>query len=92
MGKYISFFGALMLIGGIIFEVPVLMALLTDAGILKTKAIKEKRAHAVIAIMVISAVITPTQDIVNMLIFAVPMIVLFELGLLISGFIENKKI
>ncbi|MGD2278734.1 MAG: twin-arginine translocase subunit TatC [Candidatus Omnitrophota bacterium] len=91
LGKYISFIGALILIGGVIFEIPIVMGLLTDTGILRTKVLRKKRHYAVLAILVFAAVITPTQDIMNMLLFAVPMIALYEAGLVISKFIENRK-
>ncbi|MFC1548642.1 twin-arginine translocase subunit TatC [Candidatus Omnitrophota bacterium] len=91
LGKYISFFGALMLIGGITFEIPIIIALLTDAGILNTEMLRKKRHFAVIVILILAAVITPTQDILNMLIFAVPMMVLYEIGVIIASFIERRK-
>jgi len=92
LGKYISFFGALILVGGIIFEIPIIMGLLADAGILNTRLLRKKRVYAILAIMVFAAVITPTQDILNMLLFAVPMIILYEAGLVIAWFIENRRL
>jgi len=91
LGKYISFFGALILVGGIVFEIPVVMGLLTDAGLIKTRVLREKRHFAVIIIMIFAAVITPTQDVLNMLMFAIPMVLLYEVGLLISKAIERRK-
>lgn len=91
LGRYVSFFTALVFIGGIIFEIPVIMGLLAALGILKTKILKEKRAYAILGIMVAAAVVTPTQDIFNMLVFALPMYVLFEIGILLAGFIERRK-
>ena len=91
IGKYISFVSALILTGGVVFEIPVLMIFSADAGLLSTKQMKEKRHLAIIAILVFSAVITPTQDIFNMLIFSIPMIILFELGLILSKFVENNN-
>ncbi|MFH1552013.1 MAG: twin-arginine translocase subunit TatC [Candidatus Omnitrophota bacterium] len=91
LGKYVSFFGALILVGGIIFEIPVVMGLLTDAGLLKTSTLRGKRHYAILAIMVFAAVITPTQDILNMLLFALPMMVLYEIGILLSRVIERRR-
>ncbi len=91
LGKYVSFFGALIMVGGIVFEIPVVMALLTDAGIIKTRVLREKRHFAVLIIMIFAAVITPTQDVLNMLMFAIPMVLLYEVGLLISKAIERRK-
>jgi sec-independent protein translocase protein TatC len=91
LGRYISFFGALTLIGGIIFEIPIIMGLLADVGLLKTRQLRRKRHYAVLTVLVFAAIITPTQDILNMLLFAVPMIVLYEVGLFVAGLIERKQ-
>jgi sec-independent protein translocase protein TatC len=91
LGNYISFCGALTLVGGIIFEIPIVMGLLADAGLLKTSTLRRKRHYAVLAILVFAAVITPTQDIMNMLLFAVPMMALYEVGLVIATFVGKKK-
>lgn len=91
LGKYISFFGALVLVGGVVFEIPVVIGLLTDAGLLKTRMLRKKRHYAVLAIMIFAAVITPTQDILNMLLFAIPMMLLYEAGILIASAIERRK-
>ena len=91
LGKYISFFAALILIGGIVFEIPVVIGLLTDAGILKPAILRKKRHYAILVIMIFAAVITPTQDILNMLLFALPMIVLYEVGIIISALIVRRR-
>jgi sec-independent protein translocase protein TatC len=91
LGRYVSFFGALEVAGGIVFQISIAVGLLADAGIVNTQVLRRKRPHAIIAIMIFAAVITPTQDIVNMLIFALPMMLLFEIGLLIAGHIEKKR-
>jgi sec-independent protein translocase protein TatC len=91
LGNYISFFGALILIGGIIFEIPITMGLLADAGLLQARVLRKKRHYAVLAILVFAAIITPTQDIMNMLLFAIPMMVLYEVGLVIVGITERRK-
>lgn len=91
LGRYVSFFGALEIVGGIVFQIPIAIGLLVDTGIVRTEVLRSKRPHAVIAIMVFAAIITPTQDIVNMLIFALPMLLLFEIGLLIARYLESRR-
>jgi len=91
LGKYVSFFGALILVGGIVFEIPVVIGLLADVGLVKTRTLRGKRHYAILAIMIFAAVITPTQDILNMLLFALPMILLYEAGILVALVIERKK-
>ena len=89
VAKYVSFFSALILLGGLVFEIPVFLGLLTDLGLIKSKMLKEKRQYALLIILIVAAVITPTQDIINMGMFALPMILLYEIGILISQFVER---
>lgn len=91
LGRYISFFGALELAGGVVFQIPVVLGLLSDLGLVSASDLKKKRPHAVVAIMVFAAIITPTQDVVNMLIFALPMLALFEVGVLLSVYLEKHR-
>jgi len=89
VGKYVSFFGALMLVGGTVFEIPIIIAIGTDIGIINSRFLRQKRPMAVLVIMIAAAIITPTQDIINMLIFAVPMIILYEIGIILARLIEK---
>ena len=91
VGKYISFFGALIIVGGVVFEIPVVMGFLADTGIVRARTLRKKRPQMLIAIMILAAVITPTQDIINMLMFALPMVILYEGGILIALGIEKRK-
>ncbi|MFH1877255.1 MAG: twin-arginine translocase subunit TatC [Candidatus Omnitrophota bacterium] len=91
LGKYVSFIGALILAGGLTFEIPVVIGLSVDCDIIRTDILKRKRHLAFLAILIFAAVITPTQDIVNMLLFAFPMMLLFEAGIIIGSFLENRK-
>lgn len=89
--KYFSFAGALLLIGAGIFQIPVIMALLSYIGILNAEFFRKNRKYAIVAIFIIAAIITPTQDIVNMLIFAIPMLALYEAGILASRIVEKRR-
>ena len=88
---YVSFFVAFVLIGGLVFEIPVVMGLLADLGFLKAQPLRAQRKYAILVIMIVAAVITPTQDVFNMLIFAVPMWGLYELGILLVGLVEKNS-
>jgi sec-independent protein translocase protein TatC len=90
IGKYFSFAGALLLIGAGIFQIPVVMTLLSYIGMFKAAFFSKNRKYAVVIIFILSAIITPTQDIFNMLIFAMPMLGLYEAGILASWIIEKR--
>lgn len=89
LGRYVSFFTAFLLIGGITFQIPVLVGFLTDTGVLSPEVMKRTRPYALIIILILAAVITPTQDVFNLLIFAVPMMLLYEAGIWITV-LRNK--
>ena len=91
IGKYFSFASALLLIGAGIFQIPVIMGLLSNIGILNTHFFNKNRKYAIVVISIVAAVITPTQDIFNMLVFAVPMWALYETGIVVSWIIERRR-
>lgn len=91
LGKYVAFFSGLILAGGILFQIPVLVALLADLGIVKASFLKKRRHYALVLILGVAAIVTPTQDVLNMIIFAFPMYLLYEVGILIACGIEKRK-
>ncbi len=90
LDQYVSFFCTFILIGGFIFEIPIMLVLLTDIGVLDPAFLEKKRPHALVLILVAAAVITPTQDVFNMAVFALPMYLLFEIGLLLSKIVVRR--
>src|SRR5437764_14840594 len=72
----------LLLAFGVIFELPVVMALLGMVGIVKSKWLFKYQRHAFIVCLILAAIITPTGDPVNLSLMAGPMIACYELGVL----------
>ena len=73
------------LVFGIIFELPVISWLLTKFGIIKPQWMKKYRRHAIVAILIIAAIITPTADIFTLCIVSMPIWLLYELSILICA-------
>ena len=90
IGYYISFATQFVLIFGFAFELPVVIMTLVHLGILSHTMMKETRSYAIVAILVIAAVITPTPDIMTLLFLALPMLILYELCIWLSYFKEKK--
>lgn len=67
---------------GIIFEMPLAMILLGRIGVLTHRALARNRRYAILALTIISAVLTPTPDAFNLAMMAVPLYLLFEIGLI----------
>ncbi|MEE8341615.1 MAG: twin-arginine translocase subunit TatC [Candidatus Neomarinimicrobiota bacterium] len=89
---YFSFITWLMIGAGIIFEMPIVSFILSIVGILTPKILRKYRRHAIVAIMVLSAFITP-PDPVSMLIMTFPLIILYEISILVSAAVNraNRK-
>lgn len=76
---------------GVIFELPILMFFLSLFGLVTPRFLLETFRYAVLIIFIIAAVITPTTDITTMVIFALPMIALYLLGIGISYLVARRK-
>jgi len=82
--NYISFVLGIMLGSGLVFQMPVLSFILTKVGLVNYQTLKVQRKFAIPLIFIIAAVITPTTDAFNLLILAIPMLLLYELSIHIS--------
>ena len=78
------------LVFGIIFELPVISWLLTKFGIIKPQWMKKYRRHAIVAILIIAAIITPTADIFTLCIVSLPIWVLYEASILICAHTQAR--
>ena len=89
--NYLSFAMTTFLAFGITFEVPVVVVVLVRMGIVPLAKLKEIRPYVIVGAFVISAVVTP-PDVLSQLLLAVPMTLLYELGLLIARFYIPKPV
>jgi len=81
--NYLDFVMSMCLAFGATFEVPVVVVILVRMGIVTVEKLKEIRPYAVVGAFVIAAIVTP-PDVVSQLALAIPMCLLFELGLLVA--------
>ena len=84
MSQYYDLFVDVMLGVGIIFEIPVLLFLLTLIHVASPSFLIRHSRYAILVIVVLAAVITPTGDVFNLALFATPMIILFYIGIFAS--------
>jgi sec-independent protein translocase protein TatC len=95
MTEYFDLFVDVILGIGLIFEMPVLIFFLTLLHIASPRFLIRHSRYAILGITIIAAVVTPTPDIFNMMLFAVPMCLLFYLGIFASYLLvlhrEHKK-
>jgi len=91
IGYYISFATQFTLIFGLGFELPVVVMTMVRLGILNYEIMRNTRAYAILAIVVIAAVITPTPDAFTLLLLAGPMIILYEICIWLAFFYKRKQ-
>ena len=84
IGDYVSFTLTLVFIFGLVFEMPLISLLLTRAGLLTPEFLTRNRRYGILAIFVFAAVITPTPDALTQVLMAGPMLVLYEVSVLVS--------
>jgi sec-independent protein translocase protein TatC len=87
--KYLGFAMNTFLAFGITFEVPVVVVVLVRMGMVSLAKLKEIRPYVIVGAFVIAAIVTP-PDVLSQLLLAIPMTLLYELGLLIARFYEPK--
>ena len=90
--SYISFINTMLLCFGAVFEMPVIVFLLSKLEILKPEFLRKNRGLFIIAIFVLAAVITP-PDVVSQIMLAIPMVLLFQLSIFICTVVDktNRK-
>jgi sec-independent protein translocase protein TatC len=88
--KYLSFAMTTFLAFGFTFEVPVVVVVLVRLGMVKLAKLKEIRPYITVGAFVVAAVVTP-PDVLSQLLLAIPLCVLYELGLLIARFYQPKE-
>ena len=89
--SYISTFVGMTLIMGAVFELPILCWMFAKMGLLSSSFMRHYRRHAVIGILVIAAIITPTSDIFTLLLVGLPMWLLYEASIVVVSRVRNIK-
>jgi sec-independent protein translocase protein TatC len=87
--NYLGFLLTILLGLGLVFQMPLVSAVLAKLGILKPEFLASKRKHAVVVLMILAAIITPTPDVVNLSIVTVPMLVLFEVSIIVAKVVRR---
>ncbi len=90
ISRYISFIGTLTLAFGIIFELPLISLFLTKIGVVTPVFLSGKRRHAIIFIFITAAMLTP-PDVVTQCLMAVPLLVLYEVGIIFSRLAYRRR-
>jgi len=91
VSEYFSLSLRLLIAFGIVFELPVLMVFLGKIGVVDTAFLKRNRKYALLISFIVAAILTPTPDVVNQLLMAGPLIVLYEVSIFAVALFAAKK-
>jgi sec-independent protein translocase protein TatC len=88
--SYVTTLTMLVLASAIMFQLPVVVYFLSMSGLVTSKMLKAYRRHSIVVILVLSAIITP-PDVISQLLIAMPILVLYEIGIMIAKRLEKKR-
>ena len=90
INEYLSTATKVILGLGLVFELPILIFFLTRMGVVSERWLLRKFKYAVLVVFIVAAVITPTPDVATQVVFAVPMLLLYLLGIAISWIFRKR--
>ncbi|PDW04304.1 twin-arginine translocase subunit TatC [Candidatus Viridilinea mediisalina] len=90
LSNFITTVTVLLLINGIVFELPVIIYVLAFLGVVTSKQLASYRRFAIVGVTIVAAFITPTGDPINLALLAIPMYFLYELGIILARFVPKR--
>ncbi len=90
VGEYLGFVTRLLVAFGLVFELPVVVMILSALGLVTPAFLKEKRRHAIVAITILASLVTP-GDLASTLLMIGPMLILYEVSIFLSSVIYRRK-
>jgi len=89
--SYISSVTWLTFLAGIVFQLPILVYILSSLGILTPKFMRSTRRYSTVIILILAAIITPSPDALTMMIVAMPLFLLYEFSIFISAIVQRRR-
>lgn len=90
--SYVGTIVGLLLGTGLLFQLPVFMFFLTKVGVVTPTLLRKKRKHAIVTILVLGAIITPSADPLSQSLIAIPLYFLYEISIMISEGVVRRRI
>ena len=87
--KYLTFMLTLLLVSGLIFELPLVSFFLTRMGLLSAQFLRSKRRYSIVIVLIIAAILTP-PDVITQLLLAGPILILYEISILVSAAVGRR--
>lgn len=89
--SYMSIVVNIALAGGITFELPIVVYFLTKIGLVGPAFLRKYRKHGIVVMFILAAIITPSTDVTSQVLVALPLILLYEIGILVSATVTKNK-
>lgn len=89
--SYLSTVATLTLGTGVVFELPIVIFILSKMGIMTPKFMRSSRRYSTVLILIIAAIVTPTPDITTMLTVSFPLFLLYEISIIVSERVEKRR-
>jgi len=87
----VSFIGIMMLVFGLAFQTPIAIFFLNKTGLVSVQTLRRVRKYVFLAIVIIAAAATPGSDLISLFALAIPMYLLYEIGILLCWYSGRKK-
>ncbi len=91
IASYLSTVATLTIGAGIIFELPIIIYILSKLGIMTPAFMRSTRRYSTVIILIIASIVTPTTDLITMLTVSFPLFLLYEISILIAARVEKRK-
>ena len=91
INSYVSLLAILTLACGLTFQLPVVAFVLSRVGIINPRLMRQYRRYAFVAILIIAAIITPSPDVLSQILVSIPLWILYEISIFVSGYVERAK-
>ena len=92
ISSYLSSIATISLGTGIVFELPIIIFILSKIGIMTPQFMRSTRRYAFIVILVIAAIVTPTPDVITMLAVTFPLVLLYEISIIVSENVQKRRL
>jgi sec-independent protein translocase protein TatC len=90
INEYFSFVISALVTAGVVFELPMVSFFLSRVGILSPKFMRKYRRHAIVIILILAGMLTPGPDVTSQLLLGVPLLLLYEISIIISAIAYKK--